>query len=487
MENVTSSVHIWGTTETPCVDYGMGKFPGTFMTQRQRFFGGIAVHCLIILYLSSTAALVSEYLCVPSLQLAIRYMGIPPDVGGAIVMPLATSSAELVSCIVGSFVVDNNVGIWTVIGTSAFNLLGFTSLNLLFSLKNTISLDSYRITRDCLLNILTLSLVVWILYDGIVRWWEAVVLTVCLLFYVLLLIFDRKLEIIVKNQIGNPRLSVNGEATTNEVDHVKIEIFIRNFGRSTLATDYPVLFQEQSISVSCTPFFKINSLGFNAHSLSLVRDSLEQQMWKLKNEDKGRLFSGWRIIMYPAIYCISVIASGCTKYKQYKLFTSSYVLSLIILGGISYVSLWMVTVIGYTYKIPMAVVGVVLFAVGSSIPQIAFGAFGIRKMSGERILSNPLENNLFGILLCLGVPWSVKCLWVEADGKITVDNYAIFLSLVLLLAVVSALLIIVCVLRWKIRRKLALVFLLIYAVFIASTVLLQTDVIGHFRPPPCKR
>ncbi|XP_067127932.1 sodium/potassium/calcium exchanger 5-like isoform X2 [Centruroides vittatus] len=463
MENVTSSVHIWGTTETPCVDYGMGKFPGTFMTQRQRFFGGIAVHCLIILYLSSTAALVSEYLCVPSLQLAIRYMGIPPDVGGAIVMPLATSSAELVSCIVGSFVVDNNVGIWTVIGTSAFNLLGFTSLNLLFSLKNTISLDSYRITRDCLLNILTLSLVVWILYDGIVRWWEAVVLTVCLLFYVLLLIFDRKLEIIVKNQIGNPRLSVNGEATTNEVDHVKIEIFIRNFGRSTLATDYPVLFQEQ------------------------IRDSLEQQMWKLKNEDKGRLFSGWRIIMYPAIYCISVIASGCTKYKQYKLFTSSYVLSLIILGGISYVSLWMVTVIGYTYKIPMAVVGVVLFAVGSSIPQIAFGAFGIRKMSGERILSNPLENNLFGILLCLGVPWSVKCLWVEADGKITVDNYAIFLSLVLLLAVVSALLIIVCVLRWKIRRKLALVFLLIYAVFIASTVLLQTDVIGHFRPPPCKR
>ncbi|GFY49297.1 hypothetical protein TNIN_492771 [Trichonephila inaurata madagascariensis] len=55
-------------------------------------------------------------------------LNVPVDVAGATFMAIGTSSPELYSAVIGSFVTEGDIGIGTIVGSAVFNILGVTSV-----------------------------------------------------------------------------------------------------------------------------------------------------------------------------------------------------------------------------------------------------------------------------------------------------------------------------------------------------------------------
>jgi len=59
-----------------------------------------------------------------------------------------TSAPEFFANVIGTFVMESDLGIGTIIGSAVFNIFGIISICGLFT-KSAAKLDWYPITRDC--------------------------------------------------------------------------------------------------------------------------------------------------------------------------------------------------------------------------------------------------------------------------------------------------------------------------------------------------
>ncbi|GFR12347.1 hypothetical protein TNCT_308081 [Trichonephila clavata] len=74
-------------------------------------------------------------------------LNVPVDVAGATFMAIGTSSPELYSAVIGSFVTEGDIGIGTIVGSAVFNILGVTSVTGLL-LWNQHEFLKYSAVRD---------------------------------------------------------------------------------------------------------------------------------------------------------------------------------------------------------------------------------------------------------------------------------------------------------------------------------------------------
>ena len=87
-------------------------------------------------------------------------------------------------------------------------------------------------------------------------------------------------------------------------------------------------------------------------------------------------------------------------------FISRFVLSFLIsvswICVYSYVMVWMITVIGFTFGIPDTVMGLTFIAAGVSVPDCLSGVAVVKEGHGDMAISNAIGSNVFDILMCLG-------------------------------------------------------------------------------------
>lgn len=108
-------------------------------------------------------------------------------------MAVASTTPELFTNLISTFIADSDMGLGTIIGSMMFNTLGVAGCAGLAAIK-PVQLDWYPMARDCMIysiNIVTLVLVAW---DGQVMWWETIILFVFFIFYFLLLSQNTRLE-----------------------------------------------------------------------------------------------------------------------------------------------------------------------------------------------------------------------------------------------------------------------------------------------------
>ena len=105
---------------------------------------------------------------------------------------LGTSAPELFTNIMGTFVTKSDLGIGTIVGSAVFNIFGVISVCGIFSGKK-IPLDWYPITRDCFLYGITVILLLVVLIDERVFWWESLILVVCYTGYIIIMALNRRI------------------------------------------------------------------------------------------------------------------------------------------------------------------------------------------------------------------------------------------------------------------------------------------------------
>ena len=423
----------------------MDVFHGDFMTQYQRKHGGAIIHFLLALYVLAGLASVCDDYFVPSLEKITQKLRMRSDVAGATFMAAGDSAPELFTSIIGVFITKSDIGLGTIVGSAAFNILFIVAICGLFA-GSALHLSRWPLLRDSFCYLSSIAALIAISYDKKVYWYEALLLVCMYLLYVVIMYFNQGLEDCFERLTGFNKENVdiernNFEEGTSLLKHDKQDIQDRK-NTSSADEDQEVRIIDQSDD---SPF-------------SFPQGLISRSRW---------------IMALPVTCLLYVTIPDCRKEKWENWYLLSFFVSVLWIALLTYVLVWMVSIIGFTLGIPDVILGLTLLAAGSSAPEVISSVMVARRGDGDMAVSNTIGSNVIDILLCLGLPWLLKTTVVDLGGHVDVLSVSIIYTLIFLIGTVIVTLIFVVLNKWYLNKCLGMIFLFLYFAFIAVATLIE--------------
>jgi K+-dependent Na+/Ca+ exchanger-like protein len=149
-----------------------------------------------VIYMFLALAIVCDEFFVPALEeiSSDHHLNLSMDVAGATLMAAGGSAPELFTSFVGTFQ-QSDIGIGTIVGSAVFNVLFVIGCCSMMS-KEVLTLTWWPLFRDSVyytIGLLVLSILVGVIGEGTVVWWEALTLLLMYVGYVLLMWYNRRL------------------------------------------------------------------------------------------------------------------------------------------------------------------------------------------------------------------------------------------------------------------------------------------------------
>ncbi|XP_022692577.1 sodium/potassium/calcium exchanger 4-like isoform X1 [Varroa jacobsoni] len=421
---------------TNCTFSSINDFPPDLFTQEQRATGAIAIHISVILYMCGVMGIVCNRYFIPSLEIASDACGLSSDVAGATFMAIGTSAPELFSSVIGSFITEGDIGVGTIVGSAVFNILGVTAVIGLAVGKKDLKIDWFPISRDSVVYIMSVTLLIIIISDNFVSWYEAVILLLFYGLYVAIMLFNTRLD---------------------KVAHYGIAYL----SKKVKSTEYTALLEETTVA-QCndddnrklpSPIFEVPNGGFFAIISWLIFLPANIVLTCTIPDVRGQLRC-----LYPLTFLISVLWIGLS----------------------SYITVWMVTVGGYTLGVPDTISGLTILATGTSVPELFATVLVARSGKGNMALCSLLGSNIFDLLFCLGAPWLAKT--VIANREILIQSLALTYTSITLLATIALLYSAMVIMKWKVNYLTGVLCLALYVIFITLACLYEFLMFGFSIP-----
>lgn len=503
----------------PCVPPSIDEFPRDPFTQKQRLQGWLAVHFLVLAYLCCMLAIVCDEYFVPCLERLSDALNISPDVAGATVMAVGTSSPELYSAIIGSFVTEGDIGVGTIVGSAVFNILGVTSVTGIYLLSTTAQLEWYPIVRDCLLYVASVSVLAVCIADSTVHWYEAAALLLLFCVYVLVMHYNPQLKSLAVAQVDDIMAYIKSEKSSERpgkskaladpvaatgapaVSEVAVPLLSTNHvSQSPLESNVTVVpkscCQARLGAATEKDFGDVTGgtrslMGPERHVAVEINGGTEVDFVKPAassetqscSEKPGCPSRTWWLVTLPASLLLRVTVPDCRRWP--RLFPLTFIMAVVWIGLLSYLCAWMVTVIGYTLNIPDSVSGLTILAAGISVPEIITTVLIVKMGFGNMAFSNLIGSNIFDILFCLGLPWLVKTL-CNTGGRLRINSGALTYTTLTLLGTTVLMLVTLCAARWRLNWRVGLVCLGLYVAFLTLACCYELNYFGPFNPPTCR-
>lgn len=169
-----------------------------------------------VIYMFLALAIVCDEFFVPALEemASERRLNLSMDVAGATLMAAGGSAPELFTSLIGTFQ-ESEVGIGTIVGSATFNVLFVIACCSLFS-REVLKLTWWSLFRDCsyyAVGLVVLAIFVGVVSEGEIELWEAIVLFVMYLGYVLVMAYNKTLY---KCLTGKDLYPLDGEGGAGE-------------------------------------------------------------------------------------------------------------------------------------------------------------------------------------------------------------------------------------------------------------------------------
>ncbi|KAJ0067227.1 hypothetical protein NL108_013701, partial [Boleophthalmus pectinirostris] len=140
------------------------------------------------------------------------------------------------------------------------------------------------------------------------------------------------------------------------------------------------------------------------------------------------------LLAWPLSLIFYFTIPNCSSPRWENYFMLSFLSSTMWIAGLSYIMVWMVTVIGFTLGIPDVIMGITFLAAGTSVPDCMASLIVARQGMGDMAVSNSIGSNVFDILVGLGLPWALKTLAINYGSDIKLNSKGLIFSVGLLLA-----------------------------------------------------
>ena len=193
------------------------QYPPDAFSLEQRRKGAVVLHVIGLIYMFIALAIVCDEFFVPALSVITDKLKISEDVAGATFMAAGGSAPELFTSLIGVFFAKNNVGIGTIVGSAVFNILFVIGMCALFS-KTVLELTWWPLFRDVTFYSIDLAALIGFFEDEEIQWWEALVLFLLYLLYVIFMKFNSNIEGFVKTKLLPKKARVHSnDSLMNEV------------------------------------------------------------------------------------------------------------------------------------------------------------------------------------------------------------------------------------------------------------------------------
>lgn len=193
--------------------------------------------------------------------------------------------------------------------------------------------------------------------------------------------------------------------------------------------------------------------------------------------------------LYWALYFPVNILLFLTVPKMKVLYPLCFFMCMAWIGVITYIVAWMITLIGYTFGIPDSVMGLSFLAIGTSVPEVFSSLIVSRQGKGSMAISNSIGSNTFDILVCLGLPWTIKSIMNgRSNGNwfVQVDSAGLAYTVISLLASLVILYLILIWGKFLITKLTGVICLLVYSVFLTISILFELNVFFQVNLPMCE-
>ncbi|CAG9825405.1 unnamed protein product [Phaedon cochleariae] len=438
-----------------CTPPAIDDFPKDFFSEKQRQDGAVIVHILVSLYLFVALAVVCDKYFVPAVDKICQALNMSVDVAGATFMAAATSAPELFVNVIGTFITEGDIGVGTIVGSAVFNILAVAAccgIGAGMCGAKVVPLDWWPLTRDCLAYGITVSILICIIHDERVEWYEALCLVLLYIVYIFIMYFDKSIQKFVRGRLEYIRTKKaqnkekasckstdilethlhlqlpdeNGKEDTDSKDNnIEIDqdkLANRNNDHAKSADkDNNILFIDQN-SETPVPAHVNGSIknpvtaevadvaeanNKTEESKSVGGDEEPHSLWKWPTGSGIFRKITW-VITWPIYLVFLFTIPDCERPRFKKWFPLTFFMCIVWIGSLSYVVAWMITIIGDTLKIPDSVMGITFLAAGTSIPEAVSSVIVAKQGHGSMGISNSIGSNTFDILLCLGLPWFIK-------------------------------------------------------------------------------
>ncbi|XP_016084562.1 sodium/potassium/calcium exchanger 4-like [Sinocyclocheilus grahami] len=510
------------TEEKNCTEPAIREFPDDIFTNDERKSGGVLLHIIAALYMFLALAIVCDDYFVMSLEKICEKLNLSEDVAGATFMAAGSSAPELFASVIGVFITHGDVGVGTIVGSAVFNILCIIGVCGIFA-GQVVLLTWWAVFRDSFFYILSVVALIVFIYDDKIVWWESLVLVVMYAVYILIMKFNASLQKFFTRR-SDKNVANGNAAAGSELEDVKsskvysrgsvvmvdeiinasppnyrfpeagLRVMVTNhFGPKTrlrmasrlIITERQRLVQSANGVETAVVDGKPDIENGNVPEDKTTEDKESELTSPFKLPDGCMNRTKW-LISWPLLLILYFTIPNCAKSRWEKYFMLSFILSTVWIAVFSYFMVWMVTIIGYTLGIPDVIMGITFLAAGTSVPDCIASLIVARQGLGDMAVSNTIGSNVFDILVGLGVPWALQTMAVNYGSVVMINSRGLVYSVVLLLGSVAVTILGIHLNGWKLDFKLGVYVLVLYAVFLCFSIMIEYNVFTFVNLPMCQ-
>ncbi|XP_062324395.1 sodium/potassium/calcium exchanger 4 isoform X4 [Osmerus eperlanus] len=509
------------TAEKNCTEPAIHEFPDDLFSNDERKSGAVALHILAALYMFLALAIICDDYFVTSLEKICEKLDLSEDVAGATFMAAGSSAPELFASVIGVFITHGDVGVGTIVGSAVFNILCIIGVCGIFA-GQVVMLTRWSVFRDSFYYILSVVALIAFIYDEKIVWWESLILVLMYAGYILIMKFNSSMQKFFVGK-GGKNVANGNAAASSEMEDVKPS---RAYSRGSVVMVDEIMntsppkfrFPEAGLRIMVTSHFGPKTrLRMASRLIITERQKLVQAANGVETavidgkvdiengnvpEDKpseqeendtispfhvpagiGSKFK-W-LISWPLLLLLFFTIPNCGKPRWEKYFMLSFILSTVWIAVFSYFMVWMVTIIGFTLGIPDVIMGITFLAAGTSVPDCIASLIVARQGLGDMAVSNTIGSNVFDILVGLGVPWALQTMCVNYGSEVMINSRGLLYSVVLLLGSVALTVLGIHLNKWRLDLKLGIYVLVLYAVFLCFSIMIEYNVFTFVNLPMC--
>ncbi|XP_055005680.1 sodium/potassium/calcium exchanger 4 isoform X3 [Boleophthalmus pectinirostris] len=507
------------TVPKNCSQPAVHEFPEDFFSNDERKNGAVLLHIVATLYMFLALAITCDEYFVTSLEKICEKLDLSEDVAGATFMAAGSSAPELFASVIGVFITHGDVGVGTIVGSAVFNILCIIGVCGIFA-GQVVMLTFWAVFRDSFYYILSVIALIAFIYDEKIVWWESVVLVVMYAGYILVMKFNSSMQRCFTGKSKKNVANGNAAVTSSEMEDVKPS---KEYSRGSVvmvdeiinASPSKFRFPEAGLRVMVTSHFGPKTRLRMASRLIITElvqtaNGVETQVVdgkvdlengtvpedKKPESEESDTISPFHIprgcgskikwlISWPLLLLLFFTVPNCAKPRWEKFFMLSFILSTLWIAIFSYVMVWMVTIIGYTLGIPDVIMGITFLAAGTSVPDCIASLIVARQGLGDMAVSNTIGSNVFDILVGLGVPWFLQTVCISYGSEVMINSRGLVYSVVLLLGSVALTVLGIHLNKWRLDFKLGVYVLILYAIFLCFSILIEFNVFTFVNLPMC--
>uniref|UniRef100_A0A8C5DP17 Sodium/calcium exchanger membrane region domain-containing protein n=1 Tax=Gouania willdenowi TaxID=441366 RepID=A0A8C5DP17_GOUWI len=477
------------------------EFPDDLFTNDERKSGAVLLHIVATLYMFLALAITCDEYFVTALEKICEKLDLSEDVAGATFMAAGSSAPELFASVIGVFITHGDVGVGTIVGSAVFNVLCIIGVCGIFA-GQVVLLTWWAVFRDSFYYILSvLALIAVSSFND--------------LFLVSKLLFCHIKTFSAQTNPNSIILVMYYSTASVKPSKPYSRGSVVMVDEIMNASPSKFRFPEAGLRVMVTSHFgpktrlRMASRLIITERQKLVQaaNGVETQVVdgkvEIENgnvpEDKPpeakenvtispfQLPSNkvkW-LISWPLLLLLYLTVPNCAKPRWEKFFMLSFILSTVWIAVFSYLMVWMVTIIGYTLGIPDVIMGITFLAAGTSVPDCIASLIVARQGLGDMAVSNTIGSNVFDILVGLGVPWAIQTMCVSYGSEVMINSRGLVYSVVLLLGSVALTVLGIHLNKWQLDVKLGLYVLILYAVFLCFSIMIEYNVFTFVNLPMC--